>query len=193
MGFDGKASYEWGGDIAGKVWVGGIHQRVEAGTGTTHDKQTAQAWEIGGKVNVGAFGLVGYYYDGENMGVPFFGNISGAGFGSTAFTGLTIGHSASGNKDHDVSGGYVQATFTAPFGTKFGASWGESNFDKNSDDGVGAGDYKDESWVVGAYHPLTKSLNLVAEYNHTKIENNGLNKTLDGTAKTISLGAILFF
>lgn len=181
LGFDGKASYEWGGDISGKVWVGGLTQKMSVGTGATHSTDRANAWEIGGKVNAGAFGLVGYYYDGKGYGQPAMA-------GATELSGLLMG-----NGDHDVDGGYVQGTFTAPFGTKFGVSWGESNVDKKSSDGVAADDFKAESWVVGAYHPLTKSLNLVAEYTHTKIENNGFVSTLDGTAKTMALGAILFF
>jgi len=196
LGFDGKLSYEWAGDFAGKVWVGGIHQKVSAGTGTTHDTQTADAWELGGKVSAAGFGLVGYYYDGKNMGIPVFGNIGDqpASPGVTNFAGLLITHSGSGTKDHDVKGGYVQGTYTIPGpGTKIGLSWGESKFDSNSDDGVGAGDFKAKSWVLGVYHPLTKSLNLVAEYTDTKIENNGLVNNVDGKARTMALGAILFF
>jgi hypothetical protein len=28
-------------------------------------------------------------------------------------------------------------------------------------------------WVIGAYHPLTKHLNLVAEYSQAEVEVNG--------------------
>src|SRR5437870_13021931 len=31
-GFQAKASYEWGGRVSGKAWVGGLHQQVKAGT-----------------------------------------------------------------------------------------------------------------------------------------------------------------
>jgi len=83
------------------------------------------------------------------------------------------------------SGGYVQATFKIPgVGTKLGASWGESN----STPAAGGQEFTNESWIVGAYHPLTKSVNLVAEYTNQKL------KTATETeAKTVSLGAILFF
>jgi len=45
-------------------------------------------------------------------------------------------------------------------------------------------------WTVGAYHPLTKHLNLVAEYSTAENET-----TTAATVKkdTVSLGAILFF
>jgi len=49
-------------------------------------------------------------------------------------------------------------------------------------------------WTVGAYHPLTKHLNLVAEYSQSKrdVDLAGAG-SVDAKAKTISLGAILFF
>jgi len=49
-------------------------------------------------------------------------------------------------------------------------------------------------WVVGAYHPLTKHLNLVAEYSESQrdVDFNG-GGSVDAKARTVSLGAILFF
>lgn len=210
LGFDGKVSYEWAGDFGGKVWVGGIHQKLRTAasftpatsvwtpvsattnvlvttpeSSTPSTSRTADAWEIGGKVSAAGFGLVGYYYDGKNMGLPAVGN-------ATELTGLFL--ESRGTKDHDVKGGYVQGTYTIPGpGTKIGLSWGESKYDSNSSDGAGAGDFKDKSWVLGVYHPLTKSLNLVAEYTDTKLENIGLVNNQDGKARTMALGAILFF
>ena len=50
-------------------------------------------------------------------------------------------------------------------------------------------------WTIGAYHPITKHLNLVAEYSSAKdeIDGRGAVADFDLKAKTISLGAILFF
>ena len=53
--------------------------------------------------------------------------------------------------------------------------------------------------TVGAYHPLTKHLNLVAEYSQvqddlsTRAGGTAPAVNIDGKSKTISLGAILFF
>jgi hypothetical protein len=44
---------------------------------------------------------------------------------------------------------------------------------------------------VGAYHPLTKHLNLVAEYNSTETE--GQTGSNNAENDSLSLGAILFF
>ena len=71
-------------------------------------------------------------------------------------------------------------------------SYGESTLD-----GIGADTFntlENNMWTVGVYHPLTKSLNLVAEYNdhEGKLDNKSAADTT-GRAKTVSLGAILFF
>jgi predicted porin len=193
LGFDAKASYEWAGDFSGKVWVGGVTQKTtisNVGTGRSavaavaNQTRRSEAGEIGAKVGYAGAELVGYYYEGKNMGVPATVN-------ATEVTGLTLGSVAAG--DFDVSGGYVQATYKLPtVGTKIGISWGESLIDTPSGT-VGGSQYKDESWVVGVYHPLTKSLNLVAEYTDTKIDNNAWTTGSNGKARTAALGAILFF
>jgi predicted porin len=180
LGFDAKASYEWAGDVAGKVWVGALSQKVDNGViGVGHDEERARAWEIGGKMSVAGFGLVGYYYDGKGMGLPVVASAN------LPLSGLLITAS-----DLDVDGGYVQGTYTLPgIGTKLGLSYGKSNIDGES----GQGDFENESWIVGAYHPLTKSLNLVVEYTDTDYEDINLVSGNDGGAKTLALGAILFF
>ncbi|MES2181343.1 MAG: porin [Pseudomonadota bacterium] len=172
--YEGKASYEWTGDVAGKVWVSGITQKVVG----MNDR--AESVDIGATASVAGFGLTGYYY-------------TGSGIGQTLQ--LLGGFDAVGNA-RDSNGGYVQGTYTIPgVGTKLGLSWGQSKLDTNGGADVG-GDVKDTMWTIGAYHPLTKHLNLVAEYSDVKHEissaaapaNNG-----EGKSKTVSLGAILFF
>ncbi|SDK74363.1 Outer membrane protein (porin) [Methylophilus rhizosphaerae] len=192
--FEGKASYEWTGDVAGKVWVSAISQKVKGLTNATADaivggvivpgtantitssSDRATAWDIGTTVNLAGFGLTGYYYDGKGIGQ----------------TGqLWDGFDAAG-KRRDSKGGYVQGTYTVPeVGTKLGLSWGQSKLEGNSVDAFD--NLKNEMWTVGAYHPLTKHLNLVAEYSQTKQKLEQTGGDLDAKAKTVSLGAILFF
>ena len=178
--FEGKASYEWAGDVGGKVWVSAMTQKVEdlafAGVNVGDDRATA--FDIGTTVNLAGFGLTGYYYKGDGIGQTLQ---------------LFDGFDAQGN-DRDSDGYYLQATYTLPgVGTKLGVSWGESILEANS--GEGFDEITDSMWTVGAYHPITKHLNLVAEYSQTKheVDNRGGVADLDGKAKTISLGAILFF
>lgn len=216
LGYDGKATFDFASNgVDGRVWVGGIYQKVStaataAATTTTTSvtgnlsavttvyvtkttaataayTKDARAVEAGAKINFAGLGLVGYYYDGQNIGSSTVASAS-------PYSGLMI--SNSGSADQDVKGGYVQATYKLPVGTKIGASWGQSEIKGNADTLAANGsraDYKNESWVVGAYHPLTKHLNLVGEYTDTKYENiqnfNGYN----GHARTAALGAILFF
>jgi predicted porin len=198
LGFDAKAVYSWTGDVSGKVWVSGLSQktRSEAVTGLAAITETnvaigrdavvaadainnrANAWDIGANVNIDKANLVGYYYKGKNMG-------SNGVLGVLQLTGLGISNPA---RDTDVSGGYVQGTYVIPTGTKLGASYGLSRNDAKD-----VREFESKSYVLGAYHPLTKHLNLVAEYTHHKLENIAGEAANDGKAKTVSLGAILFF
>jgi len=135
----------------------------------------AQAADIGANVNFSGLGLTAYYYGGSGIGqtMQLF----------DAFD--------ANNKARDSSGGYIQATYVLPSKTKLGVSWGQSKLDANSVDYAGV---EDEMWTVGAYHPLTKHLNLVAEYSDVKHTVNPIeDDSYTGKSKTVSLGAILFF
>jgi len=176
--FEGKASYEWAGDFGGKVWVSGISQKVKAISGTVDTSDTASAYDIGATVNVAGFGLTGYYGKGDGLGTTVQ---------------FRDGYDLQG-KSRDSDDWYVQGTYTIPgVGTKLGLSYGKSTLDGN-----GAADalneYSNKMWTVGVYHPITKHLNLVAEYSDvkTKIDLDAT-PAADGKSKTIALGAILFF
>ena len=173
--FEGKVSYEWAGDFGGKVWASGITQKVK-GILAAKTSDRADSVDIGATVNAAGFGLTGYYYTGSGIGqtVQLLGGFD------------TVGNA------RDSDGYYVQGTYTIPtVGTKIGLSWGRSNLDTNGiANGDTGNDIKDEMWTLGAYHPITKHLNLVAEYSDTK---HKVDTVGTGKAKTIALGAILFF
>ncbi|CEN56647.1 porin [Candidatus Methylopumilus turicensis] len=173
LGYEAKATYDFAAnDVTGRVWVSGITQKSE---GTNN--YTSRGFDVGAKASYAGASVVGYYYDGEGLD------------GQTVLGGL---FNANGQKSKD-SGGYVQATFAVPtIGTKLGASWGVSN--SKAANGTSF-DIENESWIVGAYHPLTKSLNLVAEYTQQEIKNNAATGSAVKKTEndTISLGAILFF
>lgn len=201
MGYEGKVAYEWAGDIGGKVWAGFVSQKhdgsdVTTGGGfsiatgaitavpvvtTPFNSYTSRGWEIGAKANMGGFGAVAYYYDGRGLDGQLFPGVAET--GGLQFLG--------GNKTDD-KGGYVQGTFTVPGpGTKIGLSWGENKSENNVNN---TGDITNRSWIIGVYHPITKSLNLVAEYTDQKVKDDDAPSTADEfKAKTIALGAILFF
>ena len=223
LGYEGKATFDFNAnDVSGRIWVGGIQQEISTagsaavaasqtttstpGTNplisyvtvtTTKDaqaavaavKKDARAFDVGAKISFAGLGLVGYYYDGQNIG-------SAGVAGNTPLSGLFLGDS--GSADRDVKGGYVQATYKLPVGTTVGASWGISKVQQTAADRSAytaalTGDYENKSWIVGAYHPITKHLNLVGEYTNTEYQNVSNFKGYDGKAKTFALGAILFF
>ena len=183
--FEGKASYAWTGDVAGKVWASAISQKVRglaaydnAGDLVDLGSARAHAWDIGANVNVAGLGLTAYYGKGDGIGqtVQFAG-----------------GFDANGKK-RESKQWYTQATYVIPTGTKLGVSYGESKLDGNSSADTDWKDITDSMWTVGAYHPITKNLNLVAEYSRSERESNNIGASDDkAKAKTLSLGAILFF
>ena len=184
LGFQGKASYDFAAnDVTGKVWVGGL-QQSRNGAATVKD---TKAYELGAKLGFAGAELVGYYYDGDALSSVDATSPTVYGAGGD------IGIAAAG-KVHDSkdSGGFVQATYKIPtIGTKVGVSWGSSNTKTNGD----AREFESSAWTVGAYHPLTKSLSLVAEYSKSTQEvsggSAGQNGKLEGN--TVAAGAILFF
>ena len=171
FGYQGQGSYSWTGDFAGKVWLGFFSQEVTGGL----DEDRANAYEAGVSATVANINLVAYAYSGE-------------GVGTTAL--LRDGFDANGAM-RDSDGGYVQATYVIPTGTKLGVSWGVSKLDDNAVD-AGAGLVKEnEMLTIGAYHPLTKHLNLVAEYSNVEAEAH--DTVSDAESNIFSVGAILFF
>jgi predicted porin len=197
FGIEGQLMYSWTGDVSGKVWASGASYDVTgsatAATGSTSagtvDSYTASAYDIGATINAGNLGVTAYWYEGDGAGTTFFGAL-GADIQSNKF------------KKRDSDGGYLQATYVIPTGTKLGVAYGVSNLDRASgetadDQGAinGISSYlvdKNERWTVAAYHPLTKHLNLVAEYNKLESESHKAGaKNYDSSS--FSLGAILFF
>jgi len=175
--YEGKASYSFAAnDVTGKVWVSGIAQKTVLAY--VVDDTTVYAGDIGANVNYANFGLTGYYYGGSGIGTT--GQML-SGYGIT-----TAGHA----NQRDSNGGYVQATYVLPTKTKVGVSWGTSRLDLASGESAPTLIKENEMWVAGLYHPLTKHLNLVAEYSYLRSENQG---GAEDKAYSGSLGPILFF
>jgi predicted porin len=168
--FEAKASYAFAADaVNGKVWASGISQKMEV------RNATSSAWDLGANVNANGFGATAYYGEGRGLG-----------------TGLQFngGYDGDGEK-RDSKDWYLQGTYTLPaVGTKLGVSYGESHLDYNADEEADR-NYVNEMWTVGVYHPITKHLNLVAEYS--QVTNKDDDQENNVKAKTVSLGAILFF
>ena len=177
FGLEGKASYAFTGDVLnGKVWVSGASYEIT--TATAGVSYSATAADLGANVNAGGFGATGYIYKGEGVGTTLFG-ANGA-VGST-------------NVKRDSNGGYAQLTYTLPTKTKIGLAYGISSLDLANTDTAAASNnlVKDnERMTLGAYHPLTKHLNLVAEYSNIESKAHSGLKNENNIG---SLGAIMFF
>jgi len=176
FGLEGQATYTFAGDaLNGKVWAGGASYKVKQTASGGIVESSSSVADVGANVNFGAVGLTGYYYTGEGVGTTvMFGN----------------SHSAAGQK-RDSDGGYLQATYALPTKTKIGLAYGKSSLDLASAESQGSAFVKhNKRMTVGAYHPLTKHLNLVAEFNDIEAEaHSGVKQEHTST----SLGAILFF
>jgi len=156
----------------GKIWASGASYEVDNGT----DSWDATAGDIGITYNFGNLGLTAYGYLTDGVGATMF-----SGFPANA---NAYGHD--GSSEREGQGGYLQATYVIPSGTKLGVAYGRSELD---DGGANTSDLENERWTVGAYHPLTKHLNLVAEVNVMESDD----ETNTNESKALSLGAILFF
>jgi len=177
--FEGKASYAWAGDVAGKVWVSGFTQKIENLTDALLVSQgsgRAKGFDVGANLNVAGFGLTGYYYDGKGIGL---GGLLSQGFYQDG-------------EARDSYGGYTQLTYTLPkLGTKIGTSWGVSYLPRASAEAISNAFDKLQMQTYGIYHPLTKNVNLVAEYS--KYDKERVSHIDARREQTYSLGAILFF
>lgn len=174
--YEGKASYSFSAnDVSGKVWVSGISQKLKGLTNNSGALGDVSAYgaDIGANINMGGFGLTGYYGAGEGMGT------------TVQFRdGVDLNGRKRDNRDY-----YVQATYVLPTKTKLGLSYGESELKSTGGADIFSDKYQNSMATAGLYHPLTKHLNLVAEYSHVESEVDAEK----GKSKTGSLGAILFF
>ncbi|MDC0475248.1 porin [Methylophilaceae bacterium] len=172
--YEGQVSYSWTGDFAGKVWGGFFFQEVQ-GLTTGNLEEDANSFEVGVSTSIMNINLVAYGYSGEGVGT----------------TGMLVNGFDDTGEARDSDGGYVQATYVIPMGTKLGVSYGVSKLDDTSND-TGNLVKENNRITVGAYHPLTKHLNLVAEYSAIESESH-LSTQSDAKQDIFSVGAILFF
>ena len=172
--FQAQVSYAWTGDFGGKVWLGGVSQKVEQDSSIANaTSYTGSGIDGGFKFSVAGFEGVIYGYGGD-------------GIGTTAL--FAFANDALGQK-RKSNGGYVQGTYK--FGdVKLGLSYGESKLKLANNEVNPFLVRSNKSGVAGIYYSLTKSVTLVGEYVDTeaKAQNDTKNKE-----KTYVLGGILFF
>ena len=182
------ASYAFGDpksdDLNGKVWVGGVSQKVSAdpadiaanGSGAA-TSFTGTGIDAGVKLDVAGFEGVLYGYSGQGIGT----------------TGLFVLPTSADGDKRDSNGGYAQLSYKIGK-LKIGASYGESRLKLASDEKATASTSdllkRNSSGVGGLYYSLTKNVTLVGEYIDTKAtawNGNSAKET------TYAIGGIVFF
>lgn len=171
-----KAGYAWNG---GKVWSSLTTQKHSALAGDSAAagySYTGTGFDVGGKFSIGAAEFVASAYEGN-------------GIGTTALFTDAIANVGGGSAKRRSNGGYLQATYRLG-DTKLGISHGESRLKLAPGEAPGTQLRKAKSSVLGVYHALNDSVQLVGEFIDTRAENQS-RASIDN--KTLALGAILFF
>ena len=116
------------------------------GTGS-YVSYTSDAFDLGGKYDLGPLEVLGWYYRGKGVGT----------------TGLfVLSHDAMGTR-RDSEGFLAQVTYKILPATKLGVNFGDSKLDASGID-PGALVARNSKWTLGAYQNLTDNLLLTAEY-----------------------------
>ena len=167
--FEGGSFSGW----AGFLWQ---EQEIMAHDGTPGGDVESVGWNIGAQVAASGFSMTGQYYNGEALDTLLFNTGVLGGFGCNA----------SGCKEADNDGFYVQAAYTFNGTTKIGGGYGESKQD--ADAAYGISELQGDLWTVGVYHDVNSWLKVIAEYG------NYSNDTLgQDDVDTFSIGGFLLW
>lgn len=136
--------------------VGSIPDATCAGAATGNVEYNSDAYDLGGKYDIGGFEVMGWYYRAKGVGT----------------TGLfVLSNDAAGNP-RDSDGFIVQATYKlgATGGTKVGVNYGQSKLDATPLDPATLLE-KNDKWSAGLYQNLTDNLLFTAEFSRLQSKN----------------------
>ncbi len=146
-GFHGKVAYSWSGSTPGSVSATFLNQDIVTDAGTS---ESISGFDLFGKVDIGDIGLAGSYFDGEGMSTLALGGLVLPGFDATT------------GKPEESSGYMLQGTYKINK-TKLGLNY---SFSESTE----LVDVENTRITVGAYHSLTPSLTLLAEFSSLESE-----------------------
>jgi hypothetical protein len=140
---------------------------------TDVDDFDSRGFDVGGKVTLGDFEVLGWYYNGKGMGT----------------TALYLFGATITGQERDSDGFLAQATYK--FGDlKVGVNYGQSNLDLASGEPPSDLVKTNEKYTVGVYYSLTENLTLIGEFSDVKSEaHNGI----ENDSNNFNLGAYLSF
>lgn len=171
-GFQGMATYSLG--STGKLWATFLNQSTERAGASDLD---TTGYEVGGTLNFGGLGLTANYFTGEGLGIGLLG----------------LGGFSANGQERDSDGYLLQATYKVG-NTKFGANYGQSTLERNSNDRANPTRVvvdENTQYVLGVYHSLTPSLTIAGEYISAEQRYTG--SSIKSESDTFAIGAILFF
>lgn len=167
-GFHGKAVYENGPFYVSATYIAQKHEGV-----LNVEDFDSHGFDVGGKVTLGDFEVLGWYYNGKGLGT----------------TALFLFGSAPLGRERDSDGFLAQVTYKLG-DTKLGVNFGQSNLDLASGELPSDLVKSNEKYTVGVYHSLTEALTLLAEFTDIKAEaHNGT----ENDSNNFNIGAYLSF
>lgn len=155
-----------------------LSQGVNTTAGTSED---ITGFDLFFKIDIGALGLVAYYYDAEGM--------SSLAIGGLIFPGFDTNLDADGNvivgtgtgAPEETSGTMLQATYQATPKLKLGINLSQSEQEEVTL-------VENDRLTLGAYYNVTSSLMVLAEFNSTESDLNNV-----GTDEVTSINVGAFF
>lgn len=133
----------------------------------------SRGFDVGAKVTLGGFEVLGWYYDGKGMGT----------------TALYLFGATITGEERDSDGFLAQATYK--FGDlKLGVNYGQSNLDLAPGEAPSDLVKTNEKYTAGVYYSVTENLTAIVEFSDVKAEaHNGI----ENDSNTFNIGAYLSF
>jgi predicted porin len=126
---------------------------ANCGVASSNVEYNSNAFDLGGKYDIGNFEVLGWYYRGKGVGT----------------TGLFVLSNDAAGTARDSDGFLGQVTYKmGP--AKLGLNYGQSKLDRTSID-PGTLVEKNDKWTAGVYYNLTDNLLLVGEWSRLESEN----------------------
>jgi predicted porin len=167
-GLHGKIAYRIGNAYLSATFL----SQQQEGLAASQD-YSSRAYDVGGKVKLGAVDLMAYYYAGQGVGT----------------TGLFVLSDDGNGHARDSDGFITQATYT--FGrTKLGINYGQSNLERTSAEAPSALVSKNSKYTLGVYRSLTANLTLLSEFSDVRARaHNGFKND----SSSVNVGAFMTF
>ena len=169
-GFHGKIAY-----TNGPIYLSATFLSLQHEGPTNAADFDSFGWDAGGKITLGDFEFLAWYYQGEGLGT----------------TALFLFSDDGAGRERDSDGFLAQVTYKLG-DVKLGLNYGESNLDLVAGEVAALTNLVEtnKKYTLGAYYSLTENLTLLAEFTDVQAEaHNGA----ENDSSNFNLGAYLSF